>query len=192
MLRLGEVSYPMLINAGNVHASQIVGRHIMQPNSQPDNAFHCVVPIELSRAKLIFWGYEIPIEILSISRDEFSFIVSCSSADKIQTGKKYRLQHRGDEWEVECLGHEALDDVRHVVVVKRLKDRTRYENVGNWWSQIFKSHQKADPIIVFALAVGFIVSYLLLPGWGEDLGTTRPITDMVQHCIDVIQFALHS
>jgi hypothetical protein len=164
----------------------------MSTNCDVTNSYHCVIPIEMSKGKLLFWFSELKIEVLSLSRDEFSFVIPKSKSEKIHLGKNYRLQYRGEEWEVECVDQAAFDDSRNVVVVRRLHDKTRYSTKqGNVWVQLFGSTgRRADPMLIFPMMIGFTLVFLLLPGWGEDLGTTQPITQTVQTIYETFRHAL--
>jgi hypothetical protein len=183
----------MFTNAGKVKRSQVrmSEQAIMTTNTDVTNSYHCVVPIELSKGRLRFWFSEMKIEVLSLSRDEFSFVVPKNQCSKIHLGKKYRLDYRNEEWDVECVDLDAFDDSRNVVVVRRLQDRTHYKTKqSNVWLQTFGNIGKnADPMLILPMMIGFTLTFLLLPGWGEDLGTTQPITQVAQSIYETVRQA---
>jgi hypothetical protein len=165
----------------------------MTTTSESSHAYHCAVPPEQSAGKLLFSFTEIRIVMLSVSADEFSFLVDKRKASKLLKGNQYWLRYRGEDWDVELLDRESFDDRCDVAIVKRLRDKTKLRFRGTGVSHLLAtSAGNADPLIVFTIAFGLAVVLLTLPGWGEELGTSRPIADMMEKLYQHIENIIRS
>ena len=143
-------------------------------------AFRCNVAPEYSEAKVVIGWKTCDVRVCEVARDSFTLIVPKSLLKKTRQGSKFELRYRDEAWIVQCTSQEIAPEGFYQIHAQRLQDLTKMEYRSSffWWlgsNQVEVRHR--DPILPVGIIAAFLLIVLIMPGLGDDLGTSSFLSD---------------
>lgn len=143
------------------------------------------VPVGQSAGELHVGWRSYPINVVDISWQTITIAVTKKIAARIRHHSKATVWNQGNQWLVIVEGHPQQHENGLVTLSLNLADRedprlkqiqrsTRGASV-----QIGTQRMGTDPVVVAVMIIGILIALLVTPGWGEQWGTSVPLTKAI-------------
>ncbi len=146
--------------------------------------YHCPVTPDNSRGRVYRRMKSFPIDMTTVSVEEFSFIVRSSIAREFRPGNRFQLEYGAEKYEIECHECADLDAERTVVLATKIRDLTKIDEGSVSPLSTLMNSRRMDPLWCIGIVTAMIFLMLMLPGWGDQFGTSHAITNTAQSLID--------
>ena len=151
--------------------------------------YECPIGVEQSDALLKVRGKMRPVKVVSYSRETFTVEVSQRTLKSFRNGASTKFQYSGENWDVRISGKTLDHSGRPTLRLERLSENSPIKVPGSVLSSLFgnKGTDLSDPVVPVYLTIMLIIALLVLPGWGEELGTSDLIISFVRAGIESFQ-----
>lgn len=158
-------------------------------------AFRCSVSPELSRARVKIGWSSYNACVTEVSRDGFTLSLPDKVAKRVPQGTEFQLDYRGERWILQSEYRNQDSDGNALVSAVCTKDLTKMNyRDGSIRESLFGGVKisPTDPVLPIGVVAGIILILLISPGWGDQLGTSSYLTDMIRQIIDGFKEAVSS
>jgi hypothetical protein len=130
--------------------------------------------------KLRLGWRDYPVLVCGYSWAGYTIEVNNSLARKLSLGREAKLTHQGSTYEVSCLSRVVVR--KNLVQIELQREdnhaeRNKLIRRNKTAARATISLNQRDPVLSFATWVFIIMMLMILPGWGESLGTTQYFTE---------------
>ncbi len=156
-------------------------------------AFRCSVAPECSRASIQIGWNRFPARVTEVARDGFTVVIPSKASRKISQGAKLRLNYGDELWVVSLKSRNLSSDGRIELKVRREKDLTPHDYRGSQGLTGVHnsiSLRAADPALSIGALAGIILILLVCPGYGDELGTSSFLTELIGETLQSIWSAI--
>lgn len=153
------------------------------------SAFRCSVSPENSHAKVRIGRRNWDVRVCELSRECFTLIIPKAMVRYAPQGAKIQVFYRDEIWLVQAASHELTADEHQLLQVNRLQDLTKMEYRSNPWWWLGSGNvevRSKDPMLPVGVIAGVLLVLMIMPGFGDDLGTTSFVTDAIANAVETI------
>lgn len=158
-----------------------------KPDEQGPDYFRCPINNGRTDATIRIGRKRVKATVQETSIDGYTVVVGPSHSSKLAVGKSWLLEHDGTKTEVHPLWFFNTPEGDVQLGLKRLRDLTPPEKHSRSLLVRFGGARFQDPSYSAAVYGGFVLSLICLmalPGWGDHMGTSDRIHDVVHWFID--------
>ncbi len=153
------------------------------------------MPSHQAAAKLRIGRRELLVQVRDVSWADITVALPASVARKFGNGRSVTLTHQGETLKSKICARHVGTDGETLLVLRQVHGELAS-------SKMTKTHQhpdrirpvseqrvNSDPLLTIVLMVGGLVAIMIMPGWGDELGTSSTLTDGIcDFCTGMLQF----
>ncbi len=157
----------------------------MATTQESQASFRCPVQPDCATAVIRSGRRRIPAALLDCSLEGYTLVIEPENALRLQVGKQWILEAQGSQTLVVAKWLYRDDDGRLQLALRRIKDlgkpEDQYPSAWFAWTRRRQPHIHPGGNELAFAGIAFLLFLLLaLPGFGDRLGTSRPIQTAVR------------
>ncbi len=145
--------------------------------SQP---YHIRIPSDQSSAELHVGWRSYHVSVRETSWADISLTLPASRAKLLKLKAECKLYHQGSTWRAYIAEIvNSPDGMASVTLIRaeEVEAASKPKRDRRMGAKPPTEHRMAsDPLILAIGVFGFLAAMLILPGWGDELGTSEPLT----------------
>ncbi len=131
--------------------------------------------------------HKLKVSVTEYSWSGYTVVVQKRAARKLREGREWTLEYQGSDYRVNCLGSRPLSDGKVEVHLQLDQSATTPSSTSKkkpWTAATSVRLNHRDPLLGLASGIGLVVMLLILPGWGDEWGTSACLTNGFRTAFD--------